>query len=302
METNLIQLKRETFSPIRESFIKLIDEDTFNKECSFALQHLSKNAYLQKATPNSLLTSVLNIAQVGLTLNPIMKLAYLVPRFINGNVECCLEPSYQGLVKLLTDSGSVNNVYAHLIYENDIFEQILGTENTIVHKPKLGNRGNAIGVYGVAVLANGGKQTEVMDIEEVNEIRASSESYKSFKAGKVSSCIWESWYDEMARKTVIKRLVKYLPKSNYDKIAAAIDLTNDDYQASYQQLNYIDNLLKTSSIAEERKVFIERNMNTYSQEQARTCIEMLKENQRDAINSGGNYNQADIKDKLNEIQ
>lgn len=300
MSNEIIKLERATFAPIKDNFIKLIDEDTFNKECSFALQHLSKNSYLQKATPNSLLTSVLNIAQVGLTLNPVMKLAYLVPRFVNGAVECCLEPSYQGLCKLLTDSGSVNNVYAHLIYENDVFEQILGTENTIVHKPKLGNRGTIIGVYAVAVLANGSKQCEVMDVTEVNEIRDSSESYKSFKNGKTKSCIWNDWFEEMARKTVIKRLVKYLPKSNYDKIATAIDLTNDDYQASIGQLNFIDSLIRTSSITEERKVFIERNMNTYSHEQANACIEMLKQNQVDPINSGHNYNQTQIKEKLKE--
>jgi len=300
MENN--QLTRATFEPIRKQFLALVDEETFAKECSFALQHLTKNPYLQKATPNSLLTSVLNIAQVGLTLNPVQKLAYLVPRYINGNVECCLEPSYQGLVKLLTDSGSANNVYAHLVYSEDNFEQILGTENEIIHKPKLGKRGEVVGVYAVAVLANGSKQVEVMDISEINEIRDSSESYKAFKAGKAKSAIWETWFDEMARKTVIKRLVKYLPKSNYDKIAKAIDLTNDDFQASYNQLEMIDSLIKTSSIAEERKVFIERNMNTYNIEQAGQCIAMLKDNQVDAINSGHGYNQTDIKNKLKEVQ
>lgn len=299
MENN--QLTRSTFESIKKPFIALLDEETFNKECSFALQHLTKNAYLQKATPQSLLTSVLNIAQVGLTLNPVQKLAYLVPRFINGQIECCLEPSYQGLVKLLTDSGSANNVYAHLVYENDHFEQILGTSNEIIHKPKLGSRGNVVGVYAVAVLANGSKQVEVMDVSEVNEIRDSSESYKAFKSGKAKTAIWETWYDEMARKTVIKRLVKYLPKSNYDKIAKAIDLTNDDFQASFNQLEMIDSLLRSSSIAEERKEFIERNMGTYNIEQASSCIEMLKNNQVDAINAGHGYNQTMIKEKLKEV-
>lgn len=299
MENN--QLTRSTFESIKKPFIALLDEETFNKECSFALQHLTKNAYLQKATPQSLLTSVLNIAQVGLTLNPVQKLAYLVPRFINGQVECCLEPSYQGLVKLLTDSGSANNVYAHLVYENDLFEQILGTSNEIIHKPKLGSRGNVVGVYAVAVLANGSKQVEVMDVSEVNEIRDSSESYKAFKSGKAKTAIWETWYDEMARKTVIKRLVKYLPKSNYDKIAKAIDLTNDDFQASFNQLEMIDSLLRSSSIAEERKEFIERNMGTYNIEQASQCISMLQNNQVDAINAGHGYNQTMIKEKLKEV-
>lgn len=303
MEIKVIKTTKD-FEPIKKRFSEICDEKTFEKECSFALQHLAKNTYLQKSTPNSLLTSVLNIAQIGLTLNPAQKLAYLVPRYNNASsvVECCLEPSYQGLVKLLTDSGSIVNCYAHLIHENDEFEQLLGTENTIIHKPKLGQRGKVIGVYAVAVLSNGSKQTEVMDIAEIEEIRDTSESYKSFKAGKSKSCIWNDWFDEMARKTVIKRIVKYLPKSNFDKLAKAIDLTNDDYNASFEQLNYIDSLLPTATIAEEKKEFIERYMNTYNKEQAQQCIEMLKDNQVDALTGKGVGSQAEIKESLKFIK
>lgn len=287
------------FEPIKKRFLDLVDEGTFKKECSFALQHLKRNAYLSKSTPDSLLIAVLNIAQVGLTLNPVMKLAYLVPRFDRKEgVVCHLEPSYQGLVKLLTDSGSVNNVYAHLIYENDHFEQHLGTENTIVHRPKLGDRGKVMGVYAVAVLANGTKQTEVMEASEVDEIRDSSESYKAFVAKKTNSCIWEKHYDEMSRKTVIKRLVKYLPKTNFEKLAKAIDLDNDDHQISYGQIDLIDNLLFTSTMPEERKEFIDKNLNTMSRSDATTLITELKENQVDVINGGIGHSQTQISEKL----
>lgn len=297
---NELQLTQKSFEPIKKRFTELCDEGTFEKECSFALQHLSKNSYLAGSTPESLLTSVLNVAQIGLTLNPAQKLAYLVPRYNNAKkvLECSLEPSYQGLVKLLTDSGSVNNVYSYLVYENDTFEQILGTSNEIIHKPKLGNRGKIIGIYAVAVLSNGTKQVEVMDIDEVNEIRDSSEGYKAFKAGRAKSAIWEDWYEEMARKTVIKRLVKYLPKSNYDKLAKAIDLANEDYKASFSQLSYIDSLLLTSTISEERKQFIEKYMNTYTSEQARDTIEMLKNNQLDKLANGLPANQTEIKNSV----
>lgn len=297
------KLSIQTFEPIKNRFLELSDKQTFDKECSFAIQHLQKNAYLAKSTPNSLLQAVLNIVQIGLTLNPVQKLAYLVPRYNNaqGVIECNLEPSYQGLVKLLTDSGSVTNVYAHLVYANDDFQQILGTENTIVHKPKLGNRGEIVGIYAVAILANGSKQVEVMDASEINEIRDSSESYKSFKAGKSKSCIWNDWYDEMARKTVIKRIVKYLPKSTtFETLAKAIDLANEDYTASDAQLNYIESLLLTSTIAEERKVFIERYMNTYNSQQAKACIDNLMENQIDPIRDKGTGNQTEIKNKIKQ--
>lgn len=296
----MIQLSVKNFEPIKDRFLKLSTSQDFEKECSFAIQHLQKNSYLAKSTPNSLLMSVLNIVQVGLTLNPVQKLAYLVPRYnrSEGAIECHLEPSYQGLVKLLTDGGSVTNCYAHLIYENDHFEQILGTENEIIHKPKLGDKGKVVGAYAVAVLFNGSKQCEVMGIEEIEEIRNTSESYKAYKAGKAKSCIWMDWFDEMSRKTVIKRLVKYLPKTKFEKLAKAISLADEDYQADYSQLSYIDSLLLTSSIAEERKEDIERRMNTFSSEEARETISMLKDNQTNPIHSGRSYSQTDIKKEL----
>lgn len=301
-----MQLTVKTFKKIEGRFTDLVGKETFDKECSFALQHLSKNLFLQQSTPESLLVSVLNIAQVGLTLNPVMKLAYLVPRrdWKSNTVICHLEPSYQGLVKLLTDSKSVINVYAHLIYSNDAFEQILGTQNEIIHKPKLGNRGDIIGVYGVGVLQNGDKQTEVMDVSEVNEIRDSSESYKSFKSGKSKSCIWNDWYDEMARKTVIKRLVKYLPKSNHhaqELLMKSIDLDNNDHQMNDGQANLIDSLLLTSTITEERKCHIEEFMVTFSHNAAQQTIELLKDNQVDKLQNGMPASQADIKKSLEKL-
>jgi len=108
-----LTLKKEHFNKIEPRFIELSDQKTFAKECSFAMQHFAKNDYLDKATIESKLQAVLNVAQVGLTLNPVLKLAYLVPRFENGAVKCFLEPSYQGLVKLITDTGSAKNVTCH---------------------------------------------------------------------------------------------------------------------------------------------------------------------------------------------
>lgn len=296
------KLTIKTFDGIKQRFVELCDTSTFEKECSFALQHLRKNSYLQKSTPESLLQAVLNIAQVGLTLNPVQKLAYMVPRYNSQlrAVECCLEPSYQGLVKLITDMGGIVNCYAYMVYENDHFEQILGTQNQIIHKPKLGNRGDAIGVYAVAVLAGGGTQCEVMDISEVQEIRNTSESYKAFKNGKVKTCIWEDWFDEMARKTVIKRLVKYLPKTEYETLSKAIDLTNDDWQASYEQKTYIDNLLQTSTIAEEEKEYLSKSIDTYNKDEANQLITRLLNSQVDPVQGGINYSQADIKESLDK--
>ena len=72
-----------------------LSKEQFNKEASFAIQHLAKNPYLQKASKTSILQSVLNIAQTGLTLNPVSKYAYLVPRYNSSTKELeCVRPKF----------------------------------------------------------------------------------------------------------------------------------------------------------------------------------------------------------------
>lgn len=300
METN--QLTVKTFDAIKPRFTEIVDEITFKKEISFAMQILGKNSYLASATQNSILESVLNIAQIGLTLNPAMKMAYLVPRRAGGQVVCCLEPSYQGLCKLVTDTGSVKNIYAHPVYENDQFSHVLGTNVQLIHKPTISNKGSMIAVYAVAILNDDRTQVEVMDIEEVNKIRDRSEGYKSFKSGKASTAIWETDYSEMARKTVVKRLTKYLPKTEqWDKVQSAIDLMDQDFKADHYQLDLIEQLMRTSSMDAEKKEYHSRYINMLTREQANKLIEELRASQVDPVLSGHNYNQTQLKEHLGKM-
>lgn len=290
-----MELTLKTFEPIKTRFMELMDEKTFLKEASFAMQHLGKNSYLATSTQKSILESVLNVAQIGLTLNPALKLAYLVPRRVGNEVVCTLEPSYQGLCKLATDTGSVKNIYAEIVYSNDRFERILGTENKIVHVPKNSDRGDAIGVYAVAHLFDSRFQTEYMEKIEVYEIRDYSESYKSFVAGKTKDCIWNKNEFEMWRKTVIKRLCKYLPKTeNWERLEKAIEFDNEDFKIHFWQMDKIESLLKTSAMNEEKKEFICRYLNTYTSDQANQLIYELEQSQVNPIHAGHNYNQSDI--------
>src|SRR5687767_2574064 len=98
-------IKKEFYEPLKQDWIAQsnLTESDFLREVSFAIQHLHKSPYLQKADKNSVLKAIMNLAQVGLTLNPISKFAALVPRWNSSTkqVECVLEPMYQGLVKLL---------------------------------------------------------------------------------------------------------------------------------------------------------------------------------------------------------
>lgn len=301
-ENNLATIQsqvHESFKGIVPRLMNFMDSETIVKEINFAMQAFNRNSYLAGATAASKQQAILNVAQIGLTLNPVMKLAYLVPRYNSGQVECFLEPSYQGLVKLITDTGSAKSVVAYPVYAGDFFKVELGTAMTIKHHPEFQGNTNLTHVYAVATLHDGSQQIEVMNAEDINRIRESSESYKAFKEGKVKSCVWENHYSEMARKTVIKRLCKYLPKTEmWERLATAIDLDNSDYPASDEQKDYAESLLRTSNLDHDIRERYERQIPGMSISEISTLIDFLQNNQLDPITAGHSYGQREIAAKL----
>ena len=194
----------------------------FKQESQFAIQLLQSNDYLLKVAQNnqdSLKHAIINIGAIGLTLNAIKKLAYLIPR--KGQI--CLDVSYMGLVDIACESGSIKFVQAKLVYENDTFEY-LGISKEPLHtfspfKP----RGEFVGVYCVAKTNEGDFLTEIMTDEDIYAIRARSESYKKNGTGP-----WASDFSEMAKKTTIRRAYKLWPKNKAStRIEHAINALNE---------------------------------------------------------------------------
>jgi len=115
-------------------------------------------------------------------------------------------PMYAGLLKKVRNTGELLSISANVVYERDHFDYQLGDEERIVHKPSMGNRGKPIGAYAIAWLKDGGIQREVMDAEQIRQVQAVSRATSE-------GTPWDRWPDEMARKTVIRRLYKRLPSS-----------------------------------------------------------------------------------------
>ena len=199
----------------KKSFESVKSDVDFNREANFALQILESNNYLQKARPESIRNAIVNLSLTGLTLNPALKYAYLVPRNSQDGLNIVLDISYIGMIKLLTDAGAVKNVDAGVIYSNDKYDFRKGSDPYFKHQPALVNRGEKIGAYAIAYLRDGGFQFEIMGRDEIEKVRATSESYKNEKTRKYSP--WENWEDEMWKKTVLKRLFKLLPKTKFQK-------------------------------------------------------------------------------------
>lgn len=182
---------------------------TPDRMVKLVLAAASREPKLAECSPLSVLRSMMQAAELGLEVCSGKNEAYLVPRW-NSKAKC-LEatflPGYQGLIKLARESGSVRNVEARIVHAKDFFEVEQGTAPVIRHRPSFEkDRGDIVAVYAVAFLPDGGSQFEVMAKYEVDDIRDRSKDKDGFSP-------WKSDYSEMARKTVVRRLAKYLPKT-----------------------------------------------------------------------------------------
>lgn len=181
-----------------------------------ALRCLRTTPKLLGATIESLFGAVITCAQLGLEPNTPQGLVFLIP-FENkkkGIIEVQVIIGYKGLIDLARRSGEIVSISSHAVCRGDPFEVVFGTEERIDHRPYLdGDRGDVTGFYAVAKLKGGGTQLEFMTAHEVNKIRDGSQGYKTARHFKNDNTPWITAYEEMGRKTVIRRLCKYLPMS-----------------------------------------------------------------------------------------
>lgn len=266
------------FNPVRDYFARLAGEEHFLKEASFAAQILAGNKYLAQTSIESQQIAFQALAESGLTLNPMMKLAHFVPR----NGRCMLEPSYQGMVKLLTDTGSVRHIEVQAIYENDDCEIDMASDRKVLRHVPYAMRGlekgAVIAFYSIATLVDGSRHFEFMGRGDVEAIRDTSEGWKAYMAKRISSTPWASNFEEMGRKTIIKRHCKHLPKSDrWQMLAKAIDLDNADYDLGGPNSRPHAQLAAAPTTPEEN------------------AAEELKAQVRDALKSYGGADKAKIK-------
>ena len=205
--------------------IRATKDIRFGQECLFALQAFERNWRLQKCTEESVRSAILDVAAVGLSLNPALKHAYLIPR--NRKVgenqyvtECCLDISYMGMKHAAEQSGAVISVWASVIYANDDWDHEEGSEPRLIHKPVKppAPQGDRVAVYAIAELHNGRKHITLLRAERIEEIRLCSEN----PDGKYSP--WTNHTDEMWRKSAVKNGAKYWP--HVKQFAEVISVAN----------------------------------------------------------------------------
>lgn len=173
-----------------------------------ALTTIRTNPKLLECEVSSLMGAVMQAVQLGLEPG-LLGHCYLLP-FKNkkaNKMEVQFIIGYKGMIDLARRSGHIQSIYAHAVYENDEFEYELGLHPQLKHKPSFGERGEFIGAYAVAHFKDGGHQMEFMPKSEIEKRRKRSAAANS------SYSPWASDYDEMAKKTVVRYMFKYLPIS-----------------------------------------------------------------------------------------
>jgi recombination protein RecT len=203
---------------MRPEFERVItDRAMVDRFLRVALTEIRQNPALMRCTPDSVLGALMTAAQLGLEPGNGLGQAYLVP-YRNRQADetvCTFITGYKGLLKLAWQSEQVTSVVAQTVRENDEFDFAYGLEPHLTHKPARANRGDAYAWYAAARIVGGGSVFEVMFREDIERIRTRSRAKDSGP--------WQTDYDAMARKTVIRQLAKFLPMSTAFELAAAND-------------------------------------------------------------------------------
>lgn len=134
-------------------------------------------------------------------------------------------PMVAGLMKKARNSGDIASICAHVVHEKDKFTYVLGDDERIEHAPNMsGDRGAPIAVYAIVRLKDGSVQREVMDKEAVMRIAGQSKNGKQYSPTEGKN------YGEWWRKTVIRRISKYLPSSSdRDEFMQAVERMDEDF-------------------------------------------------------------------------
>ena len=197
---------------IEKALPSVITPERFTR---IALTAYSRNEKLQECTAESFLGSMMQAAQLGVEPNTPLGQAYLIPYRNRGVMEVQFQLGYRGMIDLAYRSGEVQNIQAHEVYENDTFEYELGLNPKLRHVPALKDRGEVILYYAVFKLTNGGVGFEVMSKEDV-------EAFAKKKSKTYGTGPWQSDFDAMAKKTLVKRLLKFAPlKSDFVRAVTA---------------------------------------------------------------------------------
>ena len=214
------------FEANKDSLRKLLPQHmTADRFLRVTLNALRTTPKLLDCTLESLFGATVFCAQIGLEPNTPQGHIYLIPFKNNrkNRTEVQVIVGYQGLISLARRTGEIESIMAQAVYERDAFNFDYLRPEELTHKPFLnGDRGALIGAYAMARFKDGGQAFDFMPRADIEKIRDGSQGYRRAVQFK-SDSPWISHFDQMARKTAVRRLSKYLPMSIEMAGAVALD-------------------------------------------------------------------------------
>lgn len=223
------QLIKKMMPGIKAALPSVMTPERFTR---LALTALNGNKNLQECTPNSFLGAMMQAAQLGLEPNTPLGQAYLIPFYDHGTRVVQFQVGYKGMIDLFYRSGG-KIIQSEVVYENDDFTYSFGLDPELKHIPAKRDRGEPTHVYAVFRTKDDGYGFAVMSMED---IRAHAQKFsQAYKSGRGSP--WQTNFEEMAKKTVIKKALKYAPMSVEFQRAMAMDetvkteITEDMYES-----------------------------------------------------------------------
>lgn len=207
-EKPMVALVNSMMPAIKKALPSVLTPERFTR---MVLTAISSTPRLAECEPNSFLGAMMQAAQLGVEPNTPLGQAYIIPY----GRQAQFQLGFKGLIDLAYRSGEVTIIQAHEVYENDVFEYSFGLEPNLVHKPALKDRGKVVAYYAMFKTKSGGYGFHVMSYDDI--LQHARKYSKTFNNGP-----WQTNFDEMAKKTVVKAALKYAPlKSDFVRGMAA---------------------------------------------------------------------------------
>jgi recombination protein RecT len=166
---------------------------------------------LQACKPMSILSCLVEIAQVGLETDKTRGQAYIVPFKGEATFIC----GYKGYITLAHRTGQIAHVAAEVVRADEEFDVMYGMNRGIIHKPKFPqslDEKDWIGSYATMQRLNGGEEFQYVELAKILAIRSRSASYKSG-----GNSPWKTDPEWMYRKTSIRQLMHLTDLSARDE-------------------------------------------------------------------------------------
>ena len=213
-----IQSMYSFFESKREMIIKGLTSDISpDKFMATCYNLLLINPDIAKCDKMTVLNAVNRSAQMGLSPDPIRGESYFIPR----KNACTFQIGYKGLIKMAIASGAIKIIQCFAVHENEHLIMRAGEKPDYIISR--GDRGELEGFLCLAKLGENEWDFEYMTVSEINRIR------DNFKA---TDFVWSKNYNEMAKKTVIKRLLKRIPNVDcYDDSDGMVNITPDNQES-----------------------------------------------------------------------